>query len=79
MGFLVFVLILVLLAMAGILGFILKVALGVALGIFLGVLVVSALVMWRFRRVIRRGRAAWRRTTGSSTIDVFEPRDPRRG
>ena len=70
MGLLVFVLILVLLAMAGILGFVAKVALGVALGIMLGLLLAGALLLWRVRRYIRRSAERWRPAAGSSTIEV---------
>jgi preprotein translocase subunit SecF len=74
MGLLVFVLILVLLAMAGILGFIIKVALGVALGIMLGLLIAGALLLWRVRRYVRRGVERWRLAAGSSTIEVRDRR-----
>jgi len=75
MGVLIFLLILVLLALAGILGFVVKVALGVALGVFIGALLVGAIVMWRVRRFLLRGRTQWRRMSGSSTIDVLDPKD----
>jgi hypothetical protein len=75
MGLLIFLLILVLLALAGILGFVIKVALGVALGVFLGALLVGAIFMWRVRRFFRRGPTQWRRISGSSTIDVPDPKD----
>jgi membrane protein implicated in regulation of membrane protease activity len=74
MGLLIFVLVLVLLAAAGILGFIVKVAVGVALGIFLAVFLVTAIVGWRFRRFLRGPRSP-RRRQGSSRVEIIEPGD----
>ncbi len=77
MGLFLFILILVLLAAAGILGLVIKVALGVALGIVLGVAVLGAVVAWRVRRILRGPKPPRRRRVhGSSSIEVLDRRDP---
>jgi len=77
MGLFLFILILVLLAAAGILGLVIQVALGVALGIVLAVAVLGALVTWRVRRILRGPKPPrWRRVPGSSSIEVLDRHDP---
>ena len=75
MGLLVFLVLLVLLAAAGVLGFIIKVAFAVALGVFLGIALIGAVVAWRVRRFFRGPRPPrWRRPRGSQ-IEVLDHRE----
>jgi membrane protein implicated in regulation of membrane protease activity len=75
MGLLLFLLILILLAAAGVLGFIIKVAFAVALGVFLGIALIGAVVAWRVRRFFLGPRPPrWRRPRGSH-IEVLDHRD----
>ncbi|HCO01812.1 MAG TPA: hypothetical protein DIT48_00340 [Actinobacteria bacterium] len=68
----VVLLVLILLAVAGLLGLVIKVALGVALGIFLAVTVLTAIVGWRVRRALYGPK--WRRVRGSrgSSVEVLD-------
>jgi hypothetical protein len=77
MGLFLLLIIVLLLAVAGVLGFVLKVAAGVALGLFLGVALVAALVSWRVRRFLYGSRPRWRRVRSSSRIEVLDPSDRR--
>ena len=78
MGLLIFVLLLLLLAAAGVLGFVVKVAVGVALGIFIGIALVIAIVAWRVRRfLLGPPPSRWRRVRGSSRVEVLDRRDRR--
>ena len=75
MGLLVFLVLLVLLAAAGVLGFIIKVAFAVALGVFLGIALIGALVAWRVRRFFLGPRPSrWGRRRGSRG-EVLDSRD----
>lgn len=82
--FLLFVIVLLLAAAAGMLGFVLKVAVGVALGLFFGVLLLGAFIAWRVRRAFGRaigqtqdGRRRWRQIP-DSTVEVLGREDPHR-
>jgi ABC-type nickel/cobalt efflux system permease component RcnA len=78
MGLLIFVLIVLLLAAAGVLGFVVKVAVGVALGMVAGLVLAAWFVRRRVRRLLwgntRPPESRWRRISGSS-VEVLDPRD----
>lgn len=68
----VVLLVLILLAVAGLLGLVIKVALGVTLGILLAIAVMTAVVGWRVRRALYGPR--WRRVRGprGSSVEVLD-------
>jgi ABC-type nickel/cobalt efflux system permease component RcnA len=85
MGLLVFLLILLLLAVAGILGLVVKIALGVALGMVAAVLMIAWLVRRRIRRFLygasRRppigpNAPRWRQIPGSRVEVLDEHAEP---
>ncbi len=79
MGLFILLLLILLLAVAGILGFIVKVALGVALGLVAAVAIGAWAVRRRFRRALYgspRGPRPPRRI-GSSRVEVIEHPDHR--
>jgi len=78
MGLLFLLLIILLLATAGILGFVVKVALGIAVGLVAAVM----LLVWAVKRRVRRAlfgttrpRAQWRRVPGSR-VEVLDRGEP---
>ncbi len=75
MALVIFILVLLILAMAGVLGLVVKVALGVAVGIFLGLVLAAWLAIRRIKRALgltgKPPRDQWRRIP-RSRVEILE-------